>query len=82
MTHYEVELDVITEATLKGYRRGLEDGRAQGEAAGQARVVERLRRFRAERSNAHDVGGPVLDEAIVRCRATVADVTPVGVSRG
>jgi hypothetical protein len=78
----EVELKVITDATLDGYRRGLEDGRAQGEEAGQARIVRRLKRFRGERSKTHDVGGPVLDEAIARCSATVESVTPGEVSRG
>jgi len=82
MTRYEIEITALTEATIDAYRRGLAEGRAEGEAAGQARVVARLRRFRAERSNTHDVGGPVLDEAIVRCSATIRDVTPVGVTHG
>jgi flagellar biosynthesis/type III secretory pathway protein FliH len=82
MTRYEIEISALTEATIDAYRRGLAEGRAEGEEAGQARVVERLKRFRRERVNAHDVGGPVLDEAIARCSATIADVTPMGVTHG
>lgn len=75
---YEIEMDALFEA----YKRGLADGRVDGERDMQARLVGRLQQFRRERSNVHDVGGPVLDEAIARCSATVADVTPEGVGRG
>ena len=72
---YEIEMVTLLEA----YKLGREEGRQEGAEDAQRRLVARLRRFRAERRNIHDVGGPVLDEAIERCSATVADVTPQGV---
>jgi hypothetical protein len=72
---YEIELAVITDA----YERGRAVGLSEGKVIGQSTVVQRLRRFRAERSKTFDVGGPVLDQAIQRCSATITDITPPGI---
>lgn len=75
---FEMELDTILEAYKRGRDEGFDEGLRTGEEETQRRIVARLRRFRSERVSAHDVGGPVLDEAIERCSATVEAVTPEG----
>ena len=71
--------EMLAEEREAGRVAGRAEGAAEGYDEAQGRLVARLEVLLQERSGSkYDAARPVLLEAIARCSATVADVTPRG----